>query len=137
MNISEKQIQKLKSFFKNIKISEDPKALKKYAEEDRQFHHFLMEIGGNDLLSSILSTYSIIILSYLGGHQEGLVRSPKETINEHLALIDAISIKDPVKAEELARLHLKRSRERLIREITEDEQGGSKNNSERGEESGN
>jgi DNA-binding GntR family transcriptional regulator len=136
-NISERQIQKLKSFFKNLKISEDPKALKKYAEEDRQFHHFLMEIGGNDLLSSILSTYSIIILSYLGGYQEGLVRSPKETIHEHLALIDAISIKDPVKAEELARLHLKRSRERLIREITEDEQGGIKNNSERGEGSGN
>jgi len=42
-----------------------------------------------------------------------------------------------VKAEELARLHLKRSRERLIRDITEDEQEGVKNNSERGEGSGN
>ncbi len=87
-----------------------------------------MEIGGNDLLSSILSTYSIIILSYLGGYREGLVRPPKETIDEHLALIEAISQKDPVKAEELARQHLRFSRERLIHEVTEDEQGSLKRN---------
>jgi len=137
LNITNDQIQKLSNFFKGRKISDDPKDIKTYAKEDRRFHHFLMELGGNDLLSSILGTYSIITFSYLGGYQEGLVRSPKETIHEHLALIDAISIKDPVKAEELARLHLKRSRERLIRDITEDEQGGVKNNSGRGEGSGN
>lgn len=128
VNISDLQIQKLKGFFKGFKILENPKFLKKYAEEDRRFHQFLMEIGGNDLLSSILSTYSIIILSYLGGYQEGLVRSPKETIHEHLALIEAISQKDPVKAEELARQHLRFSRERLIHEVTEDEQGSLKRN---------
>jgi len=128
VNISDLQIQKLKGFFKGFKILENPKFLKKYAEEDRRFHQFLMEIGGNDLLSSILSTYSIIILSYLGGYQEGLVRSPKETIHEHLALIEAISQKDPAKAEELARQHLRFSRERLIHEVTEDEQGSLKRN---------
>ncbi len=128
LNISNDQIQKLKSFFKGLKISDDPKDIKIYAKEDRRFHHFLMEIGGNDLLSSILSTYSIIILSYLGGYQEGLVRSPKETIHEHLAIIDAISTRDPLKAEELARLHLKLSRERLINEVEEDAQGGLKKN---------
>lgn len=123
VNISENQIQKLKNFFRGLKISDEPKALKKYAEEDRRFHQFLMDIGGNDLLSSILGTYSIIILSYLGGYQEGLVRSPKETIHEHQAIIEAISKRDPVKAEESARFHLKLSRERLVSEIEEDEQG--------------
>ena len=121
LNITNDQIQKLKNFFKGLKISDDPKDIKPYAKEDRRFHHFLMELGGNDLLSSILGTYSIITFSYLGGFQEGLVRSPKETIHEHLGLIDAISRRDPTEAEELARLHLKKSREKLVKEAEEEE----------------
>jgi len=114
--ITDTQVEKLKSFFKGLKISDHSKDLRKYAEEDRRFHHFLMEVGGNDLLSSILGTYSIITYSYLGSFQEGLVRSPKETIDEHVALIQAISNRNPAKAEELARLHLKLSRDRLKQE---------------------
>jgi DNA-binding GntR family transcriptional regulator len=121
LNITNDQIQKLNNFFKGLKISDDPKDIKTYAKEDRRFHHFLMELGGNDLLSSILGTYSIITFSYLGSFQEGLVRSPKETIHEHLALIDAISRRDPTEAEELARLHLKKSREKLVKEAKEEE----------------
>jgi DNA-binding GntR family transcriptional regulator len=121
LNITNDQIQKLSNFFKGLKISDDPKDIKTYAKEDRRFHHFLMELGGNDLLSSILGTYSIITFSYLGGFQEGLVRFPKETIHEHLALIDAISRRDPIEAEELARLHLKKSREKLVKEAEEEE----------------
>ena len=121
LNITNDQIQKLNNFFKGLKISDDPKDIKPYAKEDRRFHHFLMELGGNDLLSSILGTYSIITFSYLGGFQEGLVRSPKETIHEHLGLIDAISRRDPTEAEELARLHLKKSREKLVKEAEEEE----------------
>ena len=112
--------EKLRNFFKGLRISDDPKDLKRYAEEDRKFHNFLMDIGGNELLSSILGTYSIIIYSYLGGYQEGLVRSPRETIHEHMALINAISDRDPIKAEDLARLHLKLSRDRLKKEAEEE-----------------
>jgi DNA-binding GntR family transcriptional regulator len=113
LNISNEQILKLKGFFKGIRVSNNPKDIKEYAEEDRRFHHFLMEIGGNDLLSNILVTYSIISYSYQGGFQEGLVRPPKETIHEHRALIEAIGNRDPDKAEELARIHLRLSREKL------------------------
>ena len=119
--ITDSQIERLRNFFKGLRISDDPKDLKRYAEEDRKFHNFLMDIGGNELLSSILGTYSIIIYSYLGGYQEGLVRSPRETIHEHRALINAISERDPVKAEDLARLHLKLSRDRLKKEAEEEE----------------
>lgn len=113
VNISDEQIQKMRGFFKGIKVSNHPKDIKKYAEEDRRFHHFLMEIGGNDLLSNILVTYSIISYSYQGGFQGGLVRPPKETIHEHRALIEAIGNRDPEEAEELARMHLRLSREKL------------------------
>ena len=119
LHISNSQIKKLKSFFKGLKISNDPKDLKKYADEDRRFHHFLMEMGGSDFLSSILGTYNILTFSYQGGFQAGLVRPPKETIHEHLALIDAISQRDPNRAEELARLHLKTSTQKLRKDLEE------------------
>ncbi|NWF54015.1 MAG: GntR family transcriptional regulator [Syntrophaceae bacterium] len=122
-NITDGQIHKLKNFFKGMKVSDDPRDVKRYADEDRRFHHFLIEIGGNDLLSSILGTYSIISYSYQGGGLSGLVRSPKETIHEHRALIETISRRDPVKAEELARLHLRRSRERLKEGMKKEKEG--------------
>lgn len=123
-SITDAQIQRLKNFFKGLKASDDPQEVKRYADEDRRFHHFLIEVGGNDLLSSILGTYSIVSYSYQGGSLSGLVRSPKETIHEHRALIEAISRRDPFKAEELARLHLRKSRERLKEDMEEKKEGG-------------
>jgi DNA-binding GntR family transcriptional regulator len=115
--ISDGQAQKLQGFFKGLKVSIDAKSIEKYAKEDRGFHNFLIEIGGDELLSGILETYSIITSSYLVGFRGGLVRPPKETLPEHLAIIEAITGKDPEKSEQAARLHLRRSREKLIKEI--------------------
>jgi DNA-binding FadR family transcriptional regulator len=54
------------------------------------------------------------------GFRGGLVRPPRETLSEHRALIDAIARKDPEKAEQAARTHLRRSREKLSKEIEEE-----------------
>jgi len=123
--ISDDQVQKLQSFFKGLKVSDHTRSVEKYAEEDRRFHNFLIEIGGDELLSSILETYSIITFSYLGGFRGGLVRPPKETLSEHLSIIEAITRKDPEKAEQAARLHLRRSREKLKKEVEEEKRGKS------------
>ncbi len=120
--ISYDQVQRLKSFFKGLKVSDHTKSIERYAEEDRRFHNFVIEIGGDELLSSILETYSIITFSYLGGFRGGLVRPPKETLPEHLAMIEAIARKEPEKAEQAAHLHLRRSREKLMKEIEEKKQ---------------
>ena len=118
--ISDDQVHKLQGYFKGLKISNNAKGVEKYAKEDRRFHNFLIEIGGDELLSSILGTYSIITFSYLVGFRSGLVRPPKETLPEHLAIIEAITGKDPEKAEQVARLHLRRSREKLVKEFEEE-----------------
>lgn len=124
--ISDAQIQKLKSFFKNVNTSSESEDLKKYAEEDRKFHNFLIKVGGEEFLSGILETYNIIIFSYQIALHEGLVRLPEETIDEHLAIIEAISNREPIKAEEVARLHLSKSKERLIRELEKEGAGFNK-----------
>lgn len=118
--ISDDQLHKLQEFFKGLKISSNARSVEKYAKEDRRFHNFLVQIGGDELSSSILGTYSIITFSYLVGFRSGLVRPPKETLPEHLAIIEAITAKDPEKAEQAARLHLRRSKERLAVQLGEE-----------------
>lgn len=117
IRISENQIQKLRNFFKDFKTFEDNGSLEKYAKEDRRFHNYLIKIGGDDLLSSILETYSVITFSYLVGFRGGLVRPPRETIQEHLSIIEAIAKKNPEIAESTVRLHFKNSRDKLVQEL--------------------
>jgi DNA-binding GntR family transcriptional regulator len=122
MNISEYQIEKLKSYFKYVRISDHPEDLKRYAEEDRRFHYFLVKIAGSDLLTSILETYRIITYSYQGEFKAGLVRHPKETVQEHFALIEAMIKKDSIRSEELIREHIRRSIEKLKKDVEEEKQ---------------
>ena len=122
LRISASQIQKLQSLFEGLKRSEATGSVEKYAKEDRRFHHFLISIGGDDLLSNMLETYSVITFSYLVKFRGGLVRPPQETLPEHLAIIEAIIKKDPVVAEQAVRLHFKRSREKLVQEFEEESQ---------------
>jgi DNA-binding GntR family transcriptional regulator len=122
-NISEIQIYKLNSFFRQFADSTDITDIKAYAKEDRRFHNFVTEIGAKEFLKSILQTYNIISASYLFLSSEGLVRSPDNTINEHIEVIKAISQRDPDTAEELMRQHLKRSIASLKQDIEKEGEG--------------
>jgi DNA-binding GntR family transcriptional regulator len=83
--------------------------IKAYAKEDRRFHHFLLEIGAKEFLKSILENYNIIIYSYQVISSEGLVQAPNESIQDHLAIIEAVSRRDGEAAENLMRNHLRKS----------------------------
>ncbi len=115
--ISTAQIKALGHFFDSFKQTAKIADLKGYAREDRRFHNFVTEVGAKEFLKSILQTYNIISFSYQVVSSEGLVRSPDETIHEHLAIIDAICGKDKKRAEELMRRHFKQSIARLKKEI--------------------
>ncbi len=119
---------KTPEFIQGLKTSEASGSVEKYAKEDRRFHNFLIKIGGDDLLSNMLETYSVITFSYLVKFRGGLVRPPRETLPEHLAIIEAIIKKDPEMAEQAVRLHFKRSREKLIKEFEEESQNNSQDN---------
>jgi DNA-binding GntR family transcriptional regulator len=121
MRISDAQIHRLIRFFSGFDESTNDIDLKKYREEDRRFHSFIIEVAGGDILSSILETFNILTLGYQFTEQEGLVRPPNETIHEHKAIIEAISKRDPINAEELVRRHLRNSREKLVKDAMEEE----------------
>jgi DNA-binding GntR family transcriptional regulator len=116
-NISDSQIVELRHFFEPFKDAGGTADLKSYAREDRRFHNFVTEVGAKEFLKSILQTYNIISFSYQVVSSEGLIRSPAETIPEHLAIIAAICDRDEKNAEELMRAHFKHSIARLRAEI--------------------
>jgi len=126
LRVSNSQIQKLRNIFTGLKAAEASGNVERYAKEDRRFHHFLIHIGGDGFFSNMLETYSVISFSYLVKFRGGLVRPPQETLPEHLAIIEAIINKDPEVAEQVVRLHFKRSREKLIKDFAKESQNDSR-----------
>lgn len=119
--INDEQIRKLDKFFTALPISENPSDMKKYAIEDRKFHSYVLEIAHTELLSNMFSTFNILTISYQLPSQSGLIRTPKETIDEHRSIIDAICSKDAEQAEIYMKQHLQRSRKLLAEEIALDD----------------
>ncbi len=115
--ITDAQIKKLNCFFQQFAEQKNISDYKRYAREDRRFHNFIIDVGAKEFLKSILQTTNIISFSYQVLHSEGLVRPPNETIQEHLAVIEAIKVRDSEAAEDLMRLHFKKSLAYLKREI--------------------
>ena len=119
VNITDVQIKRLNSFFSRFQESNRLTDYKAYAREDRRFHNFVIEVGGKKFLKNIISSYNVISFSYQLDATEGLVRPPSETLKEHLAIIEAINNRDPVKAEDKMRLHLRKSLEQLKKDLSE------------------
>jgi DNA-binding GntR family transcriptional regulator len=119
LNISDKEIDQLRDFFVSFQGLVDITEIKAYAKEDRRFHQFLLEIGAKEFLKSILENYNIIIYSYQVISSEGLVQAPNESIQDHLAIIEAVSRRDGESAENLMRNHLKKSIAILRKNVAE------------------
>ena len=115
--ITDSQIKKLNNFFQSFAKQENISNYKGYAREDRRFHNFVIDVGAKEFLKSILLTTNIISFSYQVLQSEGLVRPPNETIQEHLAVIEAIKKRDSQAAENLMRRHFKKSLAYLKREL--------------------
>jgi DNA-binding GntR family transcriptional regulator len=122
LHITESQTKELKAFFKDVNVEGDPKQLAAYAKEDQGFHEYLMEIAGGEIFSSVFKAYAIVIFTYHADLPGGFVRHPKETIGEHLAMIESICNRDPDRAEDLMRRHMRLGREKFIKELEKEEQ---------------
>lgn len=116
-SITIKQIDRLKAIFAPFSSGADIVDFEAYSKADRQFHNFIAQISSKEFLSSILRTFNIVSLAYLYPSKEGLIRTPNETIKEHVAIVEAICRRDPEAAEHCMRQHLKMSAAKLVDEI--------------------
>jgi DNA-binding GntR family transcriptional regulator len=94
-----------------------PSAIRSYVELDRAFHCRLVELADNDQLGAAMDSINMRLFVW----QDGVVRSPAETIPEHLAILEALRRRDPDGAEAAMRLHIRRSLDQLQREAEAEE----------------
>lgn len=116
-HITATQARKVQGFFTSFQNPERINDYKAYSREDRRFHNFVIEIGAQEFLKSILENTNIISYSYQVVSSEGLLRPPAETLKEHLAIIEAICNRDGTGAETVMRRHLKNTITVLKQEI--------------------
>lgn len=110
----------IRAFRQHESAAATPAAIRRYVELDRAFHCRLMELADNDQLQAAMDSINMRLFVW----QDGVVRPPRETIPEHLAILDALRRGDAEKAEAAMRLHIRRSLEQLLREAKAEEAAG-------------
>jgi len=133
--ITRPQIKQLQTFFEAFRGLKHIEDYSTYAKEDRRFHNFITDLGGKEFLKSILTSYNVVLFSYQVSSYGGLVRHPDETMREHLGIIQALERKDSAKAEEIMRLHLKRSSDVLRKDMEARENSAKKSGGNKGKTS--
>ncbi|MCV9386709.1 GntR family transcriptional regulator [Reichenbachiella ulvae] len=103
-NITQQQIQTLKDCFSEF-IGQKKISMEDYASADRAFHAYILEWSGNQTLSHLEMLSNI----HLKAFQAGLIREPKETLTEHLSIIEALENRDQERAEKEMRKHIEQS----------------------------
>ncbi len=121
--ITPEQATVLRDIFKEFEGLGDIVDYQAYARADKQFHTFIAEIGAKEFLTTILQTLNIITLAYQNITPAGLIREPNKTIQDHLAITDALCDHEPEKAEQRMREHLKKTIAQLRSNKTEKDAG--------------
>jgi len=112
------QLKRIRRFFDEFHAKDALGDIKRYAQEDRKFHNYLIEVGGAGMISDFIDTFNFIALSYQLTSQEGLVRPPAETYAEHMHIIETIQERDGDQAENLMRSHIRASTQLLEKQIS-------------------
>ncbi len=93
--VTEKEIATMRGMFDRFLSCDFGKQeLDDYWKTDKKFHEYLLNICENKWLSKIDDSFHIYAKVYSGG----LIRTPQETLPEHIRIIDAIENKDLEKA---------------------------------------
>jgi len=119
-SVKKNQTTQLKKIFQQFIGSKEISDYHAYSKADRQFHNYIAELSSGEFLNSILQTINIVSLAYQYPTREGLIRSPNDTIEEHIHIIEAICNNDADAAEENMRVHLKRTTAKLTNDILSD-----------------
>ncbi|GAA3605496.1 GntR family transcriptional regulator [Flavivirga amylovorans] len=86
-----------------------------YKNTDAKFHNMIMEGCGNGFLNRLFQQGNLLVCMDL----IGLLRLPKETLSEHIAIIEAIEKRNADLAESLAKKHLNKTKQLILKKINE------------------
>ncbi|AUP79701.1 GntR family transcriptional regulator [Flavivirga eckloniae] len=86
-----------------------------YQQADAEFHNSIMKGSGNGFLNRLFQQGNLLVCMDL----IGLLRLPNETLPEHMAIIDAIEKRDADLAESLAKEHLDKTKQLILKKMNE------------------
>lgn len=109
-NITKDQLMYLKSLFEKF-IDTDKISVPDYLESDQEFHDMIMKVSGNKVITRLEFLGHNTIRTFRGG----MMRSPQESLPEHMAIIAAFEKGDGELAEKLVREHTRKTMELLIK----------------------
>lgn len=105
---SDSEIMIMKKVFAPF-LDKEPIDTKKYSKADEKFHNLIIDFSMNPVLKNMSQLSDIHKRVY----HYGLIRSPEETLIEHVEIIEAIQNRDQEKAIQALRNHIGFSREKL------------------------
>ncbi len=111
-NISDKELRELQALFKPF-LNSKKIDHSEYLTADVSFHFRLVQLTGNDYLIKMNTIANVFNETY----KDGLIRSPEETLPEHLMILSAIETRNTGLAEEYMRNHLRKSIEKIRQKI--------------------
>lgn len=112
-NINQKGRQRLEALMKNMKMSAQKKNVSAYLEHNVKFHELIAEISGNRYLEQLLFQLQLPLFRLIYGRlidDEEVLRS----LDEHVAVADAILERKPKQAEATMRKHMHIASARLL-----------------------
>ncbi len=106
LNITKRDINYLESIYARMEKASESSDSEAYAQCDFELHEAIVKFSGSTILSGIISNLNLRLKSfpYRG------VRDPKETIEEHKAIIDSLAKGDPEEAENSMRSHIRKAK---------------------------
>ena len=105
---SDSEVLKMKKIFEPF-IHSKTINLKKYRKADEKFHDGIIDLSKNTVLKKMSQVGDIHKRVY----QYGLIRSPEETLTEHVRIIEAVLDRDLQSADNELRNHIRLSRNKL------------------------
>ncbi len=87
--------------------------LNAYQKADAKFHNTIMKGCGNSFLHRLFQQGNLLVCMDL----IGLLRFPNETLPEHMAIIEAIENRDANLAETLAKEHLNKTKQLILKKM--------------------
>ena len=107
-NITKDQLMYLKSLFEKF-VGTDQISVPDYLESDQEFHDMIMKVSGNKVITRLEFLGHNTIRTFRGG----MLRTPQESLPEHMAIIAAFEKGDGELAEKLVREHIRTTMELL------------------------
>jgi len=113
---TEYEIRQLNKILDNFKRDISQYSSKHISKIDYDFHIAIMKMSKNNLLFKMISSYNIIILSNL----EGLLKDPRQSLEEHIKMYNAIKEGNADLAEKIMFAHIIDSKGRIKEKIFKD-----------------